>query len=327
MNEISASCSPFEAILHSTSTGDHSKNWYLDNQYLDNQDDITLNIENNSTVNQTHSIKLTASHEIGCNDTFIKTFEVYATPELFVSNDMLICPKDTVQLFANGSISYLWSPNYNISDTTARNPFVYPLENTEYHVTTTNEYDCSTSASTTVNIQENINIYLESDEYTINIGECLTINIESSQNSGTYSWTPDYNISCIDCPNPNFCPDYDTVYFLTVQDSLQCFVNEYEIRIIVNRLFTIDVPTIFTPLTGDGNSIVYVRGIGIKKLKYFRIFNRWGQEIFATDDLYTGWDGTFKGVIQNIDNYAFTVEAEMINGTTEFKKGFIMLSK
>jgi hypothetical protein len=33
----------------------------------------------------------------------------------------------------------------------------------------------------------------------------------------------------------------------------------------------------------------------MKELKYFRVYNRWGQLMFETHTLGQGWDGTFNG--------------------------------
>ncbi len=89
---------------------------------------------------------------------------------------------------------------------------------------------------------------------------------------------------------------------------------------------TIDVPTMFSP-NGDGNNdIVYVRGWGIKKLLEFKIYNRWGQLIFETDDINIGWDGTsFNGEPQNIETYVYIVRAEDYYGKVLSIKGYISL--
>ncbi len=54
---------------------------------------------------------------------------------------------DTVALFCTikkgmGPLSYTWSPNYNISDTTASNPYAWPDTTTEYHVYVTDSIGC-----------------------------------------------------------------------------------------------------------------------------------------------------------------------------------------
>ncbi len=71
-----------------------------------------------------------------------------------------------------------------------------------------------------------------------------------------------------------------------------------------------DVPSAFTP-NGDGiNDIVYPDGWGIRKLIYFRIYNRWGQLLFESNDLKHGWDGTYQGAPQNMETYVYQVQVE-----------------
>jgi gliding motility-associated-like protein len=73
---------------------------------------------------------------------------------------------------------------------------------------------------------------------------------------------------------------------------------------------SVDVPTAFTP-NGDGiNDIIYVDGWGIRKLNYFRIYNRWGELLFESNDIKIGWDGTYKGVPQNMETYVWQVSVE-----------------
>ncbi|MEI6948510.1 PKD domain-containing protein [Paraflavisolibacter sp. H34] len=86
----------------------------------------------------------------------------------------------------------------------------------------------------------------------------------------------------------------------------------------------VDVPTAFTPLSGDVNSKVFVRGFGIAKM-HFAIWNRLGQKVFETNTKQSGWDGTFKGALQPMDVYAYTLEVEFIDGKKTTRKGDITL--
>jgi gliding motility-associated-like protein len=86
----------------------------------------------------------------------------------------------------------------------------------------------------------------------------------------------------------------------------------------------VDVPTAFTPLSGDVNSIAYARGFGIAKMK-FTIWNRWGQKVFESDNKNSGWNGKYKGVLQPMDVYAYTLDVEFTDGTKATKKGDITL--
>jgi gliding motility-associated-like protein len=64
------------------------------------------------------------------------------------------------------------------------------------------------------------------------------------------------------------------------------------------------VPTAFTP-NNDGDNDVY--GLINKNIKslHLKIFTRWGQLIFESDDPTKGWDGTYKGERCLIDNYVY----------------------
>jgi len=94
----------------------------------------------------------------------------------------------------------------------------------------------------------------------------------------------------------------------------------------VSALITdaVDVPNAFTPLSGGINSKVFVKGFGITKLQ-FVIWNRWGQKVFETNDVNIGWDGKFKGVVQPMDAYAYTLSVEFFDGKKATKKGDITL--
>ena len=87
---------------------------------------------------------------------------------------------------------------------------------------------------------------------------------------------------------------------------------------------SLDVPNAFTPTSGDVNSKIFVRGFAIGKMKFI-IWNRWGQKVFETEDRRTGWDGKYKGVIQPMDAYAYTLDVEFTDGTKATKKGDITL--
>jgi len=85
-----------------------------------------------------------------------------------------------------------------------------------------------------------------------------------------------------------------------------------------------DVPTGFSP-NGDGsNDVLYVRGYSIQTLD-FKVFNRWGEKVFETQDQNVGWDGTFKGKPQEMDAFAYTLQVVFLDGTTFKKQGNVTL--
>jgi gliding motility-associated-like protein len=84
---------------------------------------------------------------------------------------------------------------------------------------------------------------------------------------------------------------------LTVTDSLGCeSTAEKTIKVYVSCYLA--VPNAFTP-NGDGkNDLLYpLNAIKADNLS-FKVFDRWGQLIFETNNWKHGWDGTFKGTPQ-----------------------------
>jgi gliding motility-associated-like protein len=68
-----------------------------------------------------------------------------------------------------------------------------------------------------------------------------------------------------------------------------------------------------------------VQSKGIKQLQRFAIYNRWGAKIFETNDLQTGWDGTYKGIQQEMGTYVFFIEGTTFLNETYTTKGNVSL--
>ncbi len=110
---------------------------------------------------------------------------------------------------------------------------------------------------------------------------------------------------------------------LTAYNSLDCprtFCRDVQ----ANVLPLVDLPNAFTPLSGDVNAVLKVRGFGISKMK-FEIWNRWGQKVFESADQEQGWNGTYQGVVQPMDVYMYTLSVEFFDGSKASRKGDITL--
>lgn len=86
----------------------------------------------------------------------------------------------------------------------------------------------------------------------------------------------------------------------------------------------LDIPNAFTPLGPVQANTIYVRGFAIGKMR-FAVYNRLGQKVFESNTVSQGWDGRFKGVVQPMDVYAYTLDVEFTDGTRVTKKGDITL--
>jgi gliding motility-associated-like protein len=84
-------------------------------------------------------------------------------------------------------------------------------------------------------------------------------------------------------------------------------------------------PNAFTPNNDGRNDIA--RAVGY--LSAFRnytlsIYNRWGQRVFYTEDIYAGWNGKFNDVPQDLDTYFYMI-TYTLNGKHGMLKGDLTL--
>lgn len=79
------------------------------------------------------------------------------------------------------------------------------------------------------------------------------------------------------------------------------------IHIEITPEFRFFIPNTFTP-NGNGLNDVFMPAIMGVEQYHFMIFDRWGMLIFETYDIYTGWDGRFKGNACQEDVYVWKVD-------------------
>lgn len=85
------------------------------------------------------------------------------------------------------------------------------------------------------------------------------------------------------------------------------------------------VPTAFTPNKNGANDVLRPILYNIMELKYFKVYNRWGQEVFQTNEAGKGWDGTLKGSPQPSETYSWILECVGKNGDVIKQSGRSLL--
>lgn len=88
-----------------------------------------------------------------------------------------------------------------------------------------------------------------------------------------------------------------------------------EARLIVEPSFTVYIPSAFTPDENGVNDVFMVQGTGITDFQ-MTIFNRWGQQIFFTEDINEGWLGDVdsNGDLVQIGNYVYAIRVTDLFG-------------
>ena len=68
------------------------------------------------------------------------------------------------------------------------------------------------------------------------------------------------------------------------------------------------VPKAFTPNVNGVNDVLRPILVNIPFIKYFRVYNRWGQLLFETKTLGFGWNGFYRGTAQPVETYTWIFE-------------------
>ena len=85
------------------------------------------------------------------------------------------------------------------------------------------------------------------------------------------------------------------------------------------------VPEAFTPDQNNRNDHLQPYFRNVTELKYFKVFNRWGQMVFQTSVIGQGWDGAIKGIPQATETYSWMLECVDNNGKLIKQSGTTIL--
>lgn len=110
---------------------------------------------------------------------------------------------------------------------------------------------------------------------------------------------------------------------LVAFNAVGCSDTAFE-RVEVLVVPLLDVPNAFTPGKFGENAVASVKGFGISKMEW-KIYNRFGQLVFTSHSFKSGWDGTFKGRLQPMDVYAYTLDVVFSDGQKLRRTGDISL--
>lgn len=295
--------------------------WYTDYSYSWSPAD-NLNISNDSDVYQTgyfdQKLIVTVKTTVGCTGS--DSVNVTIHPGNFASalQDYGLCPRDSLDIKVSGGVKFLWTPDKYLSNDTDSVVKVYPPGPVEYTVYVQNEFTCKDTVTVPVATYPDAVLYLGEDVY-LRPGE--RYQMEAQGNCISFSWFPNVGLTSLNTFNPVANPDANTRYFVSGVTDRGCKTID---TIDVYRAATdIDVPNAFSPYGLNHRLKIVIRGIAT--LKYFRIFNRWGEKVFETSKIEEGWDGRFNDIDQPMGVYLYTVEAETIDGRKFNKQGNVTL--
>ena len=219
------------------------------------------------------------------------------------------CVNDTVNLFYSPASDVTWQ--WSLDDgrtTTVQNPEVlYQLfTEKQIHLTATNGI-CSANSTQFVNLDN----YLKAD-FSVDEDHCpdepVAFNSLAKGNLTAHQWLfGDGTNSNVISPVHSYSPPYATKVFAvtyTVTNNLGC-QKSITRPVTIYSSCNVTMSNAFTPNNDGLNDIFYpLNALKAERID-FRIYNRWGQLLFKSENWKRGWDGTFNGAPQQIGVYVW----------------------
>ena len=254
-------------------------------------------------------------------DTSTFTVNVVSNPTISITGNTDICVDSSTTLTVTGGTSYTWSPATGLTCTNCDNPIASPTTTTTYTVVGNTQCGVATENVTINIIPDPVPIFTGDTNLCLGLSTSLVVSGASS-----FFWTPSTGLSCINCSNPIINPIVNTTYIVTAINSTGCVgvdsVN-VTVEIICGELY---VPTGFSPNNDGNNDVYFISGEHISELN-FKVYNRWGQLLFESNDptLNWSWDGIFNGQKLQSGVYAYALYAKTEKGEIINKAGNITI--
>ena len=270
--------------------------------------------------------------DFGCSDTTCTILKLRddCPDSLMIDAPNAVCPGDTFQLELimdkdPSLFTYLWDPDECIiSGGDTHMPTVVAFDSKTFSVLVMREGFCEdTIVSVFVEVSDpQVTIGLESGENFICLGEEGTLIVTPDDPNCEYTWSTGETGSEI-----IVSPEVNTTYTVVCVDTLGCEASdsfELEVRLPNCDETDIFLPTAFSPNGDNVNDVLFVRGKFVDEME-LSIVNRWGQEVFYSNDQSMGWDGTYNGEPVAMDAFAYTLKVVCIDGGSYAKVGNVTL--
>jgi gliding motility-associated-like protein len=292
----------------------------------------TISLDNPTVKNPVATPTTTSTYTVvarigNCTATENVTVFVVPYPFVKVAPDTIICFNTPAQLYGSyRGTSYSWSPGNYLNNPNSINPIAVPPRTTTFVLTVYDTLGCPKPGydSIVVNVLPKIRPFAGNDTLVV-VGQPLQLNAEGGS---SYLWTPatGLNNPSISDPVGRYDDSFESIrYTVRVFNEAGCYDSAFvNVKVFKTNPYVF-VPSAFTP-NGDGlNDVIRPIAVGVQEIKYFRIYNRWGQMIFSTTQNHNGWDGKIGGTPQGSNVFVWMVSAIDYTGKPIFLKGTVTL--
>lgn len=251
-------------------------------------------------------------------------------PQIKLTKDTVLCLYDSIDLKVmalptNVAYNWNWSPGSYLRDNfSANNKFFAPVGDYKYVVTATTPIaNCSSKDSMILHVVPPFEFQsVTPSDTTIKYGDQIQLSSESD--AIYWLWDPVTYLSDPLAREPYATPLESMLYTLIGINQYGC-KDTALVRVNVEYASNSGMPNAFTP-NGDGlNDVFKVQNIRFDKMTEFRVFNRWGKQVFYTTVPTEGWDGNINGEPAATDVYYYSVKLVLPGGIQKNFKGDVTL--
>jgi gliding motility-associated-like protein len=262
----------------------------------------------------------------GCTGRDTITLTVKPTPLVNAGPDTTLCNGLTYVVPATSSAQNVqWTPAEGLDNASILNPlFNGTHSNTYILIATDATTGCIKTDTLIIGVGANPTLDAGPDA-DVCTGDMYTMVAVS--NGKFFRWNPGAGLSDSTILNPIFNGADSAEYFLVASDSGGCkTIDSVKLAVISCYL---KVPQAFSP-NGDGNNDHFTVFGSLEQYE-IRIFNRWGEMVYNSrdpselSDLSRGWDGTYKGKVQELGTFAYYIIGKDAGGKSIERKGNLTL--
>jgi gliding motility-associated-like protein len=243
-------------------------------------------------------------------------------------DDTEICQGTAIDLWDTGATTYKWIPGTGLNNDHIWDPLAEPQVTTKYTIIA-QLADCTPDTNYVTIVVHPLPTVDAGQNQTVVAGTSVQL-AASGQNIYKYAWDNSGSLTCDSCANPIATPTVNTTYTVNVYTQFGC-TNSDTVSVFLyceaNQIF---VPNTFTPNNDGNNDVFYPRGKGVRVIKSFRIYNRWGQLLFERSDIplndySNAWDGSYLGEAPRPDVYVWVIDAICDTGQPLNLKGDVTI--
>jgi gliding motility-associated-like protein len=258
------------------------------------------------------------------------TVKVYVPEHDYkVTGDTTVCFGEQAVMGVNDGFAFTWHEykdgkfldgNNSINCVQCKDVIMTPKTTTTYKVVVYDSVWCLDTVTVTVTVLPLPDVHILTGDTIIKYGQTIQLLASGAR---MFNWMPATGLSNANTSHPTATPLESTQYVLGGIGSNGCRAYD-TVNVSIDNRDNLFIASGFSP-NGDGkNDMFRISNLTFQRVIEFRVFNRWGQEVYNNNS-NGGWDGTWKGVPQDIGNYSYQIRIGFPDGYVESYKGEVTL--